>query len=302
MLCGTVVYGQTTVISNNSSTSTDFVGWNTIPTFDLEIKHEGNYRMIFGTNNLDHFGILSSANQGKVVVSNTAPINGARLTVKADLVNNTNAAVKAVATQVAVSTAGYFAAVAAPDNVGLRGTAANSAAQDNDGVAGYSCSTGSARTFAIFGLLKEDCQGWAGFFNGPSFTTGDMWTPSDVNLKTNIQELTDGMALLDALNPKSYEFDQNFEGLVLPEGLQYGVMAQELATAMPNAVMDVVESNLDEEGTYSFMAVNNHQLLPVLIAAFQERQAEIDQQQELIAQLEEAIEAAEIQMSQISGN
>jgi len=39
--------------------------------------------------------------------------------------------------------------------------------------------------------------------------------------------------------------------------------------------------------------VNYQQLIPVLIIAFQERQAEIDQQAVLIAQLEEAISAAE---------
>jgi hypothetical protein len=300
MFLSTFLFGQVSVISNNSSTSTDFVGWNSVPTFDLDLKHEGDYRMVFATNNTDRFGILSTANNSRVVLRNALPIDDAKLTIKATFAANINSAVRSVGIPVTLSTAGFFNAFGAPNNAGLRGTASNAAAQFNYGVAGYSCNTGTARSFAVYGILKEGCSGWAGYFNGNTFTPGAAWTSSDLSLKTNIEPLTNGMSKLEALTPKSYEFDQSFDRLRLPEGIQYGVMAQELATVIPHAVQDVEGANIDEEGTYSFKAVNNQQLIPVLILAFQERQAELDQQQELIAQLEEAIEAAEIQMSQIN--
>lgn len=110
------------------------------------------------------------------------------------------------------------------------------------------------------------------------------------------------MQIVSALAPKSYEFDSSVTFMPLPEGTQYGLLAQELAEVIPHAVTEIVDTDLESEEIVSneFLAVNYNQLIPVLISAFQERQTELDQQQQLIAQLEEAIEAAEIQMSQIS--
>lgn len=292
-------YGQATVLSNNSVTSTDFVGWNAIPTFELDLRHEADYRMVFGTNNQDRFGILENAFNNRIVLRSATPISNARLSVKATFNGTLNTAVRSEGIPVLLSSAGNFQAEGAPDNVGARGTASNGPSADNFGVAGFVCTFDFARVFAIYGLIKEDCSGWAGYFNGNTFTPGGAWTSSDANLKTNIQELEGGTATLELLTPKTYNFD-NHEGLVLPEGNQFGLLAQELETAVPHAVRGVTAANLDQEGTYSFKAVNYQQLIPVLISAFQERQADLDQQQELIAQLEVAIEAAEMQMSQIS--
>ncbi len=301
LICFIDSYGQATVISNSSTDPNAFIGWDAFTPFELNVKHEGDNRMIFGTNNLDRFGILNNAENNAIVLNNLTALNGAAFTVRGNSVNNTNIAIRSQASNITGSTGGYFIASNAPTNVGLYGLASSSSTV-NYGVAGFSCvSSENARSFAIYGILKQGCSGWAGFFNGNTYTSSATltWTASDEALKSNIQDFTEGMSFINTLTPRSYEFNPGAVALNFPASLQYGIMAQELAVIMPNAVKDVSGSTLDQEEPYSFMAVNNHQLIPVLVSAFKTRQMEIERQQQLISQLVNAITQAEQSIVQI---
>lgn len=70
---------------------------------------------------------------------------------------------------------------------------------------------------------------WAGWFQGDTFTPLGLWTASDEQFKTNVEDLGDALNIINQLNPKSYNFlTEEFGTMNFPSGQQYGVMAQEL--------------------------------------------------------------------------
>jgi hypothetical protein len=130
----------------------------------------------------------------------------------------------------------------------------------------------------VYGLACSESTGnWAGYFDGPAFTPGDVWTPSDENLKTNVAPLTGATAMLMSLEPKTYEFDSSIEAINLPSGLQYGLIAQDLEAIIPHAVRAMsTPDRRDDEGnvvveSIDIKAVKYSQLIPVLIAGFKEQ-------------------------------
>jgi hypothetical protein len=70
------------------------------------------------------------------------------------------------------------------------------------------------------------------------------------------------------------------------EGLHYGLIAQEVREVLP----DIVSGDDGENGT---LGMNYSELVPVLVKAVQEQQAEIDTQTERIAALEARLSALE---------
>ena len=85
----------------------------------------------------------------------------------------------------------------------------------------------------------------------------------------------------------------------LPEGKQYGLIADEVKQVFPTLVKQAVQPAKYENDDHrsgkiltdevSFEAVNYTALVPVLIAAIQEQQAMIEAQQQRIAELEAKI-------------
>jgi hypothetical protein len=184
----------------------------------------------------------------------------------------------------------------------VRGDAVAIATGVNYGVAGTACNA-QVENYAVYGLACSSTSGnWAGYFDGPTFSPGAVWTASDENLKTNISDLGGATEMLMSLAPKSYFFDANIDALTLPEGLQYGLIAQELELVIPHAVREVTTpERLDEEGnvlveSIDIKAVNYSQLIPLLIAGFKEQNdteannmAQIEELQSRLANLENSI-------------
>ena len=93
------------------------------------------------------------------------------------------------------------------------------------------------------------------------FNTHAANTASDRKLKKNIQPLTEGLDVIDKINTYTYEYNQDN----MPSGVKRGVIADEMATVLP----DLVVENDD------FLGVDYQQLIPVLINAVKELKAEI---------------------------
>lgn len=82
----------------------------------------------------------------------------------------------------------------------------------------------------------------------------------------------------------------------LPEGHQYGLIADEVKQVFPSLVKTAVQPAVFENGDerngkkvadeVSFEAVNYTAMIPVMIAAMQEQQALIETLQQKIAELE----------------
>ena len=170
---------------------------------------------------------------------------------------------------------------------------------------------------------------YAGYFQGNVYTTGT-YTSSDRKLKKDIKDMTGGMDIISKLKPRTYEFrqDGNYKLMNLPEGKQYGLVAQELEEVLPNLVKQSefdpnmvknigtpekapkaeIANNIQVNGAtkkatetagstaqtkeekIDFKAVNYTELIPIMIKGMQEQQAVIEEQNAKIAALTELVE------------
>ena len=129
--------------------------------------------------------------------------------------------------------------------------------------------------------------------NGDLNYTGSLTNTSDRNLKENIQPLENGLETIMKLNPTTYNFRGNgrYKGLSLSTGLHYGLIAQEVEEVLPALVKDNVHTYTEESAagqgpntgsgddvvkTMEYKTMNYTELIPVLIKAVQEQQAEIE--------------------------
>ena len=101
---------------------------------------------------------------------------------------------------------------------------------------------------------------------------------SDLRLKSNIINITNGISIIKQLRPVAYDkkiaIDSN------EYNHDYGFIAQELQSVLP----DIVTEGLD---TDKILSVNYTAIIPILTKAIQE-------QQQIIEQLTERIQALEL--------
>ncbi len=142
---------------------------------------------------------------------------------------------------------------------------------------------------------------WAGFFNGDVFSLGTYFG-SDEALKQNVEAIENATSVLQQIQPKSYQYNQDLDAFSLSTGIQYGVIAQQLEEVLPELVADITTpTRYTEEGEIiegtAFKAVRYNDLIAILIAGFQEQSSVIASQEEQLSALEEQVE---LQASQIS--
>lgn len=92
-----------------------------------------------------------------------------------------------------------------------------------------------------------------------SITCTDLNSSSDERLKTNIQDITNPMDILNLIRPVSFEWKKDGD-------ISYGVIAQELEKVLPELVTDS-----------GFKSVSYIPLIAFLIKAVQDLQTQIDQ-------------------------
>lgn len=108
---------------------------------------------------------------------------------------------------------------------------------------------------------------------------------SDRNTKENIQPLQAGLSTIMLLNPVKYQYKPNID----PSGdTRFGLIAQDVQAVLPEVVVTEDVDVDPESGEVirtkgEYLAMNYIDLIPVLIKAVQEQQAEIE---ELKRQLE----------------
>ncbi|MBK9274122.1 MAG: tail fiber domain-containing protein [Flavobacteriales bacterium] len=148
----------------------------------------------------------------------------------------------------------------------------------------------------------NDTLDWAGFFKGrvnvtgKGFIPGGLWQNSDAQFKTNVQPLQGGLAALDLVQPRTFEYLTNqFRMFELPTGVQPGVVAQELQQVLPQLVTDVTfPEQRDSLGNvitaaFDYKAVNYVGFTPYLISAGQELAGITEAQQTTINTLQDQI-------------
>ncbi len=155
---------------------------------------------------------------------------------------------------IAISNAGarFDGLGAALQNKGVGGGAVGTdPGSENFGVTGDATGIGSVN-YGIYGSASGAATNWAGFFVG-DVMAGTVFLPSDENIKENITPIAGDTAsfVIDNLNPVTFTLNTaDFEELNLPEGLQFGLISQEVETLLPSGfVKDITfPSVLDSTG------------------------------------------------------
>ena len=171
------------------------------------------------------------------------------------------------------------------------------------GVAGYASGT-TGTSYGIYGSAGGTGTNWGGYFAGNVYTSGT-YTPSDANLKSNIKDYSNAMAMISNIPVKSYTYknDGIYGKMNLPLGNQVGIMAQDLEQVYPELVIanyfEDVESfhkglvSKENMESINFKSVNYTGLVPVMVKAMQEQNQKIENQQTMINQLLQRIEVLE---------
>ena len=146
----------------------------------------------------------------------------------------------------------------------------------------------NCKPIAVWGRAINDCSGnigYAAFFEGKGFLSAPMWTYSDSQLKQNIEDVQIDEALnrIMQLRTKTYTFNiAEFPHRGLPEGLQRGLLSQDVADIYPDLVQDMSRPAVsDEQGNVveqeiSAKVMNYQGLIPDLAASIQSLNNRID--------------------------
>ena len=116
------------------------------------------------------------------------------------------------------------------------------------------------------------------------------------------------MPLIRELKPVEYDYKKEFSGksLNLPQNHQYGFIAQEVQTILPELVSnqrinlgkvgggcidgdkDKMKNQLDE--SIEFIGVNYISIIPILVQGIKEQDAKINELESLIIELQKEVE------------
>lgn len=117
---------------------------------------------------------------------------------------------------------------------------------------------------------------------GVATCTAGAWG-SDQQFKTNIDSISNALAIIKQLKPKTYYFDTtNVWGLNFPSKKNYGFVAQDLEQVLPELITSVTKNaDVDTAGNIihpatSYRAVYYLELIALLTKGVQEQQQKID--------------------------
>lgn len=160
---------------------------------------------------------------------------------------------------------------------GVRGI--GQTADGYEAVGGWFSACGPQRNVGVFATA---CNGgapcYAAEFAGDALING-VYYPSDKRVKQNIEPIVGALDLLQKIQPKTYQFNTTvYPGLNLPANtLQYGVISQELEQVLPSLVKEApIPDGKNGFLKETIKAVNYTELIPILIQAIKDQQAQIE--------------------------
>nr|WP_199078016.1 tail fiber domain-containing protein [Pedobacter sp. ASV19] len=109
------------------------------------------------------------------------------------------------------------------------------------------------------------------------------------DLKININKIADPAAHLQNLQPVAFQYNTaQFKHLKFPAGTQYGFLASNVKKEFPELVYETSQmytSGKNNTKTAKYQKVETESLIPVLVAAIKEQQAQIEQLKKEVEQL-----------------
>lgn len=181
----------------------------------------------------------------------------------------------------------------------------------NLGNAVFGFSQTATQNISVWGIATDTSTAtspidFAGYFQG-NVLAWRYYTPSDARLKSNVQPLGSVLSKLNKLETANYNFrTAEYPNLYLPSDLQTGFMAGNLQEQFPNLVQDVTlpEKVHPKTGklisqSASIKVVNYMGMVPVLTAAIQEQQVQIESRDAEIAKLNSKLSSLESKIAAI---
>jgi len=140
----------------------------------------------------------------------------------------------------------------------------------------------SNSNYGVYAIADSASTAVAGYFDGDVTYTGTLTGPSDQFLKKDISNMPTALGSIMSLNPKTYYFKADDSPLNLPEGKQFGFIAQELEEVFPELIHEQkhIDNPREKKGaveTTTYKSVDYMSLIPVLTKAIQEQQEMIDE-------------------------
>jgi len=121
--------------------------------------------------------------------------------------------------------------------------------------------------------------------NGDGNFTGELTAASDLKLKRNIVSIAGATETINQLNPVTYEFrSDEFPDLKLSEGQRWGLIAQEVEAILPDLISENGSAIHRNGEDMSIKSLNYIDLIPVMIKAIQEQDAEIQALKAIVSQ------------------
>jgi hypothetical protein len=105
-------------------------------------------------------------------------------------------------------------------------------------------------------------------------------TVTDTEIKKNVTEINASLQKLAQLNPKTFEYETDkYKHLKLEPGIKFGFMAEEIQQVFPHMVHEKNVSYMFGKNTYRYTkikTIDEGSLIPVLVAAIQQQQRQIE--------------------------
>ncbi len=172
--------------------------------------------------------------------------------------------------------------------------------------------TVSPINYGIFATVTGGSSNFAGYFQGNVHVTGQISSTngtvitSDQQFKTNVQNLTNAMDILNDLQPKTFNYDTtNFADFNFESDQQMGLVAQDVEQVLPTIVSNHIRpAQYDSLGMeiapqINFKGVEYEELIPLLIAGAQEQNDVIESQDSIITAQQTEIDDLNDRLTQL---
>lgn len=110
----------------------------------------------------------------------------------------------------------------------------------------------------------------------------------DQELKKNVMPVQNALTYIQQLEPKKFEYNTSkYHKLKLPTGQQYGFLADNVKKVLPEIVNSRSQSYMAGKNTYknaSYQHYDLESLIPILVGAIQEQQAQIEELKRQVAE------------------
>jgi hypothetical protein len=117
-------------------------------------------------------------------------------------------------------------------------------------------------------------------------TGGGVWQNiSDMNLKQDIEEFTDGLDVLLQFQPKTYKYNGTYQ--LSPERTYVGVVAQDVAEVAPYMVNTVTLTDTATGDSNDFLSYDGTALTYIIVNAFKELEQRVSAHDQLAEQVEQ---------------